>query len=307
MCTCLAFYGDKFLFGRNMDVEYSFGERVAFVPRSFALRFGAEKQQTAHYAMLGTAAGDPDFPLFAEAVNEKGLCAAGLNFPKSAHYAESRAGGVHNVAPHEFIAWLLGQCESVSQAQALLENTRIVGERYKELPAAPLHWMIADSSRCIVAEPRRDGLKIYRNDACVLANEPPFPYHLANLGNYAGLSAQPPQSKFGALSVQADWQGAGAHGLPGDAGSPSRFVRAAFLLHNAGREEGVAHFFHLLSGVEMVRGSVLTKEGKPDYTRYACCIDAAAGKYYLRAYDSLSVREFSFAEEEDGQIRFYEH
>ena len=44
MCTCLAFYGDKFLFGRNMDVEYSFGERVAFVPRSFALRFGAEKQ-----------------------------------------------------------------------------------------------------------------------------------------------------------------------------------------------------------------------------------------------------------------------
>ena len=54
----------------------------------------------------------------------------------------------------------------------------------------------------------------------------------------------------------------------------------------------------------MVRGSVLTKEGKLDYTRYACCIDAAAGKYYLRAYDSLSVREFSFAEEEDGQIRF---
>ena len=33
-----------------------------------------------HYAMIGMASADDRFPLYAEAVNEKGLCMAGLNF-----------------------------------------------------------------------------------------------------------------------------------------------------------------------------------------------------------------------------------
>ncbi len=306
MCTCLAFYGDKFLFGRNMDIEYSFGERAAYVPRDFALRFCAEREQRRHYSMFGVAAGDGDFPLFAEACNEKGLCAAGLNFPQSAFYAPARAAGKHNVAPHELIAWILGSCESVAQARELLQNTQITGEKYKDISPAPLHWMIADAHGCIVVEPQKEGLQIYENRACVLANEPPFPSQMHQLGNYANLTAQPPCGRFGRLAVRADWQGAGAFGLPGDAGSPSRFVRAAFSLHNAAKGEGVPHFFHMLASAEMVRGNVLLADGTPDYTRYACCIDPAAGMYYVRTYDSLSVRAFPYARECGGdRILFY--
>lgn len=305
MCTSIAFYGKKFLFGRNMDIEYSFGECVTLTPRSFRLRFAAEPPQPRHYAMLGIASKNPDFPLYAEAFNEKGLCAAGLNFPQSARYARVRAGGKHNVQAGEMIAFVLSQCESVSQAKTLLQNTCVIAED-GGLPPAPLHWAFADDSRCIVAEPTENGLCVYENPVGVLTNEPPFPVQFASLNSYVHLSAEFPKNSFAknGLPLAAPGVGSGAVGLPGDAGSPSRFVRAAFYLQNSGADEGVPHFFHLLSSVEMPRGGVLTRGGVPDYTRYGCCIDAAAEKYYLKTYGSLSVQTFGMSEKEGDALQF---
>ena len=41
-----------------------------------------------HYAIIGTAIVAEGFPLFYDGMNEKGLCAAGLNFPENAVYYE---------------------------------------------------------------------------------------------------------------------------------------------------------------------------------------------------------------------------
>lgn len=306
MCTVLAFQGNRFLFGRNMDIEYSFGERIVVAPRAYPLHFCAEKEQHSHYAMLGMAA-EGDFPLYAEAFNERGLCAAGLNFPVSAVYSEILSKTKHNVAPHEMIAWVLGQCETVLQAQELLNNTTVVVKPYKNFPIAPLHWIFADRTRCIVAEPREGGLRIYENPVGVLTNEPPFDVHLCNLNQYLNLTARFPENRFGNIDLSASFVGAGAVGLPGDASSPSRFVRAAFGLHNSGKEEGIPQIFHLLSSVEMVRGSVFTKSGKPDYTRYSCCIDGEEGLYFLRTYDALQVQTFSMRKEELNGNKLVQH
>ena len=81
MCTSITFKNGDFYFGRNMDLEYSFGECVTVTPRRFPFRFRYEGALASHYAMIGMAAGETSFPLYAEAVNEKGLCMAGLNFP----------------------------------------------------------------------------------------------------------------------------------------------------------------------------------------------------------------------------------
>ena len=80
MCTCITYKNGDFYFGRNMDLEYSFGECVVITPRSFPLHFRHNRYLPEHYAMIGMAAGSEAFPLYAEAVNEKGLCMAGLNF-----------------------------------------------------------------------------------------------------------------------------------------------------------------------------------------------------------------------------------
>ena len=104
MCTAAAYLTKHFYFGRNLDYEQSFGESVVITPRNWplALRHGAAMET--HYAMIGMAHMQDDFPLYYDAVNEKGLCIAGLNFVDSAVYHPVRE-GAENVAQFELIPW----------------------------------------------------------------------------------------------------------------------------------------------------------------------------------------------------------
>ena len=40
----------------------------------------------------------------------------------------------------------------------------------------------------------------------------------------------------------------------------------------------------------MVRGTVITEEGKYDYTTYSCCVNAQTGVYYYKTYDDSRIR-----------------
>ena len=73
MCTCIAMKTQDAYFGRSMDIDYRFGEKVVVTPRSypFALRSGGSFETW--YAMVGMAAVQEGYPLYAEATNEKGL------------------------------------------------------------------------------------------------------------------------------------------------------------------------------------------------------------------------------------------
>lgn len=86
MCTSIAMNTEDFYFGRTMDIEYSFNEKVVFTPRNYPIAFRRNDTLRRHYAMLGMASVVEDYPLYAEAVNERGLCIAGLNFPDNAYY-----------------------------------------------------------------------------------------------------------------------------------------------------------------------------------------------------------------------------
>ena len=305
MCTAVTMQGKHFYFGRNLDLAHSFGERVTVTPRGFELRFLAQPAQGAHYAMIGTAASEGLFPLYAEAMNERGLCAAGLYFPESAVY-QRRAEGKYNVAPHEMIAWLLCRCSNAAQARLLLQNTCVIGEPFGSLPVAPLHWLIADRSDCFAAEPRAEGLRIFDDPFGVLANEPPFEYHAHNIKNYLNLTAGYPASRFG-LPLRPYGLGLGGCGLPGDLSSASRFVRAAFYRANAGGagESPAAEavqLFHILGSVEAVRGGARGTEGEADETRYACCMDADAGIYYRKEYDGGRIRAYRLAAAREDRL-----
>ena len=351
MCTAIGWQGKHFMFGRNLDLEYGFRERVTQVARGSLLRFAAMPPARTAYAMLGMAAEDGGFPLFAEAVNECGLCAAGLYFPHSARMraagdmrkgeraaeekaaeagdiqgaegaAERAAAAGRAVAPHEMVAALLARCADTRQARAFLQGAEVVSIPYKNYPVPALHWLVADRYGCFVAEPSEGGLRLYDDPAGVLANEPPFPFQLHNLHAYRHLTAAEPACGFG-MPLKALYHGTGGVGLPGDATSPSRFVRAAFYRANSrpfaeagegeGRGEGedeadvaeqdAAQMFHMLSAVEMVKGGVLTEEGRPCYTRYACCIDADAGVYYLKRYGSLGAEKFTLHRQDAEEIK----
>lgn len=295
MCTSVAMNIGGFYFGRNMDLEGSFGECVVTAPRRFVFEYRRMPADASHYAMIGTAAVISGYPLFADAMNEKGLCMAGLNFPGNAVYRETPSTDKANVTPFELIPWVLGRCATVEEAQALLEKTDLVAIPFSEnVPLTPLHWHIADKNQSLVVEPMADGVRLYKNPVGVLTNNPPLPYHLANLPRYAHLGTGTPEDAWtaeaGAVSM-----GLCGVGLPGDYSSASRFVRAAFLKRNliaeGAENESVASVFQLLGAVAPTKGSVLTPEGKPHYTTYTCCMDSEQRTYYCRRFPDLLVRK----------------
>ena len=121
MCTAISFKQKDHYFGRNLDLEGSFGETVTVTPRNFPLAFRKMGMLETHYAMIGMAHIAEGYPLYYDATNEKGLSMAGLNFPGNAVYHPLDP-DKYNPAPFELIPWLLGQCDSVSQAEKWLEK-----------------------------------------------------------------------------------------------------------------------------------------------------------------------------------------
>ena len=293
MCTAVAYRSTDNLFGRNLDLDRSYGERVVITPRNFEFKMRCSENLKSHYAMIGMAAVLEGYPLYFEATNEKGLSMAGLNFPNNAHYFEISA-DKENVAPFELIPKILGKCKDLSEARTLLERINIANIGFSDsLPPSPLHWMISDKEKSITLEATRDGIKIYDNPFEVLTNNPTFDFHMMNMNNYMGLSAGAAVSEFKSVPLENYSLGMGALGLPGDFSSTSRFVKAFFVRENS--VDGgmpVNQFFHIMSSVAMPKGCVKTENGF-EYTRYTCCCDLESGVYYYTTYNDPTIRSVS--------------
>lgn len=294
MCTAVSYKTKDFYFGRTLDHEVSYSEEVTVTPRNFPLDFRNRGILKTHYAMIGMAHVVADYPLYFDAVNEKGLAMAGLNFVGYADYKEP-VPGKDNIPHFAFIPWILSQCASVEESKVLLEKVNLTNEAFsEELPPAQLHWILADHKEAVTVESVKEGLRIYPNPVGVLTNNPPFDEQMFQLNNYMHLSAKTPENRFSPkLDLRPYSRGMGALGLPGDLSSQSRFVRAAFVKMNAvsGMSEGesVGQFFHILESVAQVKGCCDVGEGKFETTLYTSCCNTDKGIYYYTTYDNHQI------------------
>lgn len=294
MCTAATYQTKDFYFGRTLDYDFSYGEEVAITPRNFPFHFRHQDRMDNHYAMIGVAHIAGNCPLYYEAVNEKGLGMAGLNFVGNAVYGKAQPGR-DNVATFEFIPWILAQCATLTEARALLERISLTDTPFDgKLPPAQLHWMIADRSGAIVVESVQEGLRVYENPVGVLTNNPTFDRQMFQLNNYMHLSPKDPHNLFSdKLDLQTYSRGMGALGLPGDLSSQSRFVRVAFVKMNSlsgdSEEESVSQFFHILGSVDQQRGCCEVGEQKFEVTIYTCCCNADKGIFYYTTYDNHQI------------------
>lgn len=294
MCTAATYKTKDFYFGRTLDYEFSYGDNIVIAPRNYLFSFREKGEISSHYAMIGMAHAADNYPLYYEAINEKGLGMAGLNFVGNAVYFESKE-GKDNIAQYEFIPWILCQCETVAQARKLLEKINLTDKPFSDkLPLAQLHWIIADKNSAITVESVKEGLKIYDNTVGILTNNPTFDLQMFNLNNYMRLTAKTPENTFAkSLDLKCYSRGLGAMGLPGDLSSQSRFVRASFVKMNSvsgeSEEESVSQFFHILNSVDWQRGCCVLDENKYEITIYTCCCNADKGIYYYTAYDNHQI------------------
>lgn len=293
MCTAVSFLQENHYFGRNLDLEFSYHESVAILPRNYPLLMRCTGSINEHYAMIGIATVDNGYPLYYDATNEYGLSMAGLNFPGNAVY-HSPADCTINIAPFELIPWVLGQCKNISQVLDLLKNVQVSAIPYsEELSLTPLHWIVSDKHQSIVLEPMRDGLHIIEDPVGILTNSPPFDFHMQNLRQYLSLTSKEPESRFSNLSSLTPFsRGAGAFGLPGDNTSTSRFIRAAFTkLHSvceSNENSRVYQFFHILQSVSQKRGTVQVGS-QYEITVYSSCCNTDLGIYYYTTYENSQI------------------
>lgn len=319
MCTGLALETKDglHLFGRNMDIEYSFNQSIIFIPRNFkCVNKSNNKELTTKYAVLGMGTIFDDYPTFADGMNEKGLGCAGLNFPVYVSYSKENIEGKTNIPVYDFLLWILANFSSVEEVKEALKNANIVDIPInKNIPNTTLHWMISDiTGKSIVVEQTKEKLNVFDNNIGVLTNSPTFDWHVANLNQYIGLRYNQVQEfKLGGQSLTALGQGTGLVGLPGDFTPASRFIRVAFLrdamIKNDKDSIDLIEFFHILNNVAMVRGSIRTVEEKSDLTQYTSCMCLEKGIYYYNTYENNQINAIDMNKENlDGnEIKIYKY
>lgn len=294
MCTAATYKTKDFYFGRTLDYEFSYGDEVTITPRNYTFNFLEEGIIDSHYAIIGMAYVNENYPLYYDAVNEKGLAIAGLNFVSNAKYNE-KVEGKNNIAQFEFIPWILSQCTTVKEAKALIENMNFLNVPFNEyLPLAELHWIISDKDESITVESVLEGIKIYENPVGVLTNNPTFDKQMFSLNNYMYLSNKAPENKFSKnIELEQYSRGMGAIGLPGDLSSQSRFIRVAYVKMNScsndGEKESVSQFFHILNSVDQQRGCCDLGDDKYEITIYTSCCNTNRGIYYYTTYDNHQI------------------
>lgn len=293
MCTCIMLKNVDTFFGRNMDLNYSFNEKIIIVPRYFKLNFKIEKPLSSHYAFIGIGCIIDNYPLFAEASNEKGLSIAALNFQDNAFYHNIDI-YKRNLAPYELFTYLLAKFSTVDEVKTFLKKANIINVDFNaDIKVTPLHFMISDKNASIVVESTKNGLNVYDNPYNVLTNNPSFPYHVENIKNYLNLSIDDPIDSL-KLDLKPFSYGQGLIGLPGDYSSASRFVKTLFIKNNMSlitdEKDTIRQFFYCLESVKMIIGLVKTKEGY-EYSRYTSCFNVNKSILYYKKYEGNIINK----------------
>ena len=265
----------------------------------------------AFYGYVGLASED----YVIEGLNEAGLSAGLFYFPKYGSYPKYDPSQKDiTISDTEFVAWILGNFETVDDVIAALSNIRVVAT---DARAENLHWRVADKyGRQIVIE-YIDGIAtVNENKLGVLTNAPEYTWHMNNLNNYINLKpgATEPH-KFGGITLKSLGHGSNMLGLPGDMTSPSRFVRAAFYQTSAPiletAEQTVNQAFTILEAMTIPIGIQYSDKTKipniPTATQWTSVTDMTNNRiYYTTMYNPI-IRKFDLNEIDFSTVKYQQH
>ena len=245
--------------------------------------------------MIGVSVVEDNYPLYCDAINEKDLGIAGLDFVGPCKYF-SVDKSKNNMVSFELIPYLLGSCETIDDVKKILANMNITNESFSDnLPAANLHWLMGDrSGKSIVVESTSTSLHIYDNSVNTLTNDPVFPAQVETLANFASVSpAQPKNTLVPNADINLYSRGLGTHHLPGGTDSNSRFIKASFVLAHSPKGndevENVTNFFHILHSVEQAKGTDEVEDNVFEFTMYSDCMNLDKGILYFTTYDNNQI------------------
>ncbi|MGG7163399.1 choloylglycine hydrolase [Clostridium ihumii] len=319
MCTALSIKSNekKYFFGRNMDLAYNFNQSVMIIPRNYKFKDTITGNvMTNNHAIIGMGTIIDNHPVIADGMNEHGLACAGLNFAGYAYFEKDPVVDKVNIAPYDFVQWVLSNHETVDEVKVTIKNLELVNRPINEkTPVPTLHWMIVDKNgKSIVVEKTKNSFSIHDNTVGVMTNNPTFDWHLTNLNEYLYLTPDyPKETTWSNQELKALGIGAGTLGMPGDFASVSRFVRIAYIRSKMPSIDNdilaITQFFHMLDYVKMVKGGVITEDGLEDLTTYSSCMNQNNGVYYYKTYDNNRINAIDINKENLNaeEIKIFEY
>ena len=168
-----------------------------------------------------------------EGVNDQGMTFT-VNALMGNKSANLDASAPNVLAVTDMGTWVLGNFQNVAQVKQALQKKE-VSVWLPKIPSmanleAPVHYAVFDKTGAgIVIEFLNGQVQVYDNQVGVMTNNPPFPWHLENLNNYAQLTnVDKNTGRFGNVKVNAYDSGNALANLPGSETSPGRFIKAAF-------------------------------------------------------------------------------
>jgi choloylglycine hydrolase len=241
-----------------------------------------------------------------DGMNEAGLSFEALYLPGLAEYQAVPVDQSAKALPYSsFGEWILSNFQTIDEVRQALPSVYVFANKLQGLGDVvfPLHFSIYDASgKGIVIEYIAGKLHVHDNIG-VMTNSPSYDWHTTNLVNYIHLAPiNPPNVVVNGITFEANGQGYGMIGLPGDISPPSRFVKTATLLQvvvpSTDATGALNMAQHIINNVDIPLGVARepqTGNYISDITQWVVFKDLTHKNFYYRTYDDLTLRMVSLA------------
>jgi choloylglycine hydrolase len=283
--------------GRTMEFPDMLGARLTAIPRGVEFTStspsGDGHKWTTKYGVVGMdAAGQAQW--LTDGINEHGLYAGGLYMPGFAEYEEPSTDLDQNLGVLDVATFVLTTCTTVAEAFTALAALTIWGPVFAPLGAAPpLHLVMHDATGAAgVVEFQGGAQQQHDNPLGVATNAPYLDWHHNNVRNWLPRmsSSNPGPVEIRGTTIAPLAQGQGFTGLPGDSGSPGRYLRAtAYVMTMTPSATGAdleQDTLHALNNFDIPAGLMTGKDlngrEQDDQTKWSSVSNLTQPRYIVR-------------------------
>ena len=309
------------VYGRTLEWgTFDLHSRILIIPRGH--RFVGETTEGKHgmkwTGKYGIAGIDMlEKPIYADAINEKGLVAGLFYHPDFAEYAEYKSADANrSMGPTDVMQFILSNFADVAEVRQGIGKITVVKVIDKVLGfPAPIHLIVSDpTGEQIVIEWSKGRPVIFDAPLGVITNAPTYDWHMTNIRNYINLSPVAlPTISIDKIDFKPLGAGSGMIGLPGDFTPPSRFVRAVAFSKTArptdDGPETIYEIFRILDSFNLPLGSgegsgdKHSLEGMRSSTIWTSAHDLKNKVFYYHTQHNRQVRKVDVGSLNFGSIK----
>ncbi|KRM98501.1 choloylglycine hydrolase family protein [Loigolactobacillus rennini] len=266
-----------------------------FVPRHYDWESAYDHRHYQNpYALIGGGSMKKGRIDVADGVNEYGLCAQKLTFTNGSKLVENRHSNKIQLAPYEFVFWLLGHFKSIADVAAHLSEIELMSEKYSDSQygaESELHFALIDpTGRTVVVEPTQNPMRLIDNPLGVVTNSPNFERQLQKLTKYVDFTPEFEAGKVPLNTAKVTTGNPAGKIIPPGSYSPgARFIRAAYLKERADlpadEAAAIVSSWHLLNSVTVPR----SLKHQPTFSVYRAATTADSRSYYYQPYHRADI------------------